>query len=121
MGGPSYETPYPVDAGKGDQSQVIWNWNTKSWGPYTPPDPNKKGTPPGAGSPDAAGGTDRGPASPGAEPGMGTGDRNPGDRNSSPGPSFGGNASGSGIPLRRRTGGTTRRGGLPGSSLLQDY
>ena len=32
MGGPQYETPYPVDAGDG--TQVIWNWGTKSWGPY---------------------------------------------------------------------------------------
>lgn len=36
MGGPSYQTPYPVDAGKGDGSQVIWDWGTKSWNPYDP-------------------------------------------------------------------------------------
>lgn len=120
MGGPSYQTPFPVDDHKG--GQVIWNWGTQQWSPYKKP----------ATSGDPAATRGEGDATGAAGgPDYGRTDSTPGDKRdptgsgsgSSPGPSFGGSGgpggSGSQQNLRRRT--LTRRpAGLPGMSLLTD-
>ena len=115
MGGPSYQTPYPVDTGKG--KQVIWNWGSRSWGPYTAP---------AKGSGDSATRRGDGPDASGQggsnAPDREAGDREPGPSGrdpsdtSSPGPSFGGSTQ----QLRRGRVARRGRGALPGSSLLMD-
>ena len=113
MGGPSYQTPYPVDDTKG--GKVIWNWGTKSWSPYTPPKPGAD-TPPAAGTPDASG-EGRGGA-PDAASTAGA-DRMGGGDKDAPG------GLGPGMPQQKK--GTRRVAprrsssmSLPGASLLMD-
>lgn len=100
IGSPSYATPYPVK--QPDGSQVIWDWKTKSWGPYTPPDPNAVAPPPPSGEP------------PGGPDGRGGG-----PAPASPSPSEPPAPKGETMGLaqrRRRTAGGTPYG--PGTSLL---
>lgn len=113
MGGPSYQTPYPVSDTKG--GQVIWDWGTKSWGPYTAPKPGAE-APPGVRVPDS-GGEAGGSNAPG---GSGGGTASPGQGGGGGAPGQGGEGIGiAQVPKRR---GAARRGtrsmSLPGSSLL---
>jgi hypothetical protein len=114
MGGPSYQTPYPVSDTKG--GQVIWNWGTKSWGPYTQPKPGVDAKPV-AGTPDSDGGGGKSNAPDTSD--KSTGDRmGGGDRSPDP-------AAGPGMPeVKRGTVKTPRRRmtstsvSMPGQSLL---
>lgn len=94
MGGPSYQTPYPVTTAKGNQ--VIWSWDTKSWGPYKPPPKedmtgvmvpmrDQRSEPSGSGA-------DRSAAAPAADEGPSRGSNDP-----SP------SAPGAGMPQQKRT------------------
>src|SRR4030095_510624 len=93
MGGPSYQTPYPVSDTKG--GQVIWNWGTKAWTPYTAPKPGAD-TPPVAGTPDAAGAGGRSNA---PEPAASTSDRMGGGDRDAPS----GSGMGPGMPQQKRS------------------
>ena len=104
MGGPSYQTPYPVDDTQG--GKVIWSWDTKSWSPYTAPPATNPAPMPGAPDADAARGGTNAP-----------------DRSNSGTPEPTGVGSEQyqvprGTKPRRRV--AMRSGALPGASLLQD-
>lgn len=125
MGGPSYETPYPVSDQRG--GKVIWNWGTKEWTPYTGPKPGATAPTPPA-SPEAAGGRDAAPSA--ASDTMSGGDKAPSGGREGPTIDSGkgaGSTGGVASSLQRR--GTARRVGrrpggavsLPGQSLLAEY
>jgi hypothetical protein len=102
MGGPSYQTPYPVSDTKG--GQVIWDWGTKAWGPYDAAAAKAKAdATPKAGTPDASG--EGGSSAPSMS---GTADTNTGGSEQYQVPK------GSAPKARRRTTATS----LPGQSLL---
>lgn len=123
MGGPSYQTPYPVKQPSG--KTIIWNWGTKTWDPYDPAkakaDAARQAGSAGSGDREASGPSGEAPDRSAAvgefDPGTGPDAGRAGSRDGGApdqGPSF---------PQRRRAGRVAPRPhrgyGTPGESLLE--